>query len=107
MRLIDAPYLKTPWDGARQLVAVYPRPKTSKSHPTHRFYPYLLRNIQITQPNPVGCADVTYMPMHRGFWYRVAIQAGYSRRVLTVRSNMRDADCCVEALNEALERFQA
>jgi putative transposase len=131
MRLIDAQYLKTPWYGARQmarqlkrqghwvnrkrvgrlmakmgLVAVYPAPKTSKPHPAHRIYPYLLGEVAISRPNQVWCADITYIPMRRGFLYLMAIMDWYSRRVLTWQlSNTLDADFCVEALQEAIARF--
>jgi putative transposase len=131
MRLIDKQYLKTPWYGARQmarhlkraghwvnrkrigrlmakmgLAAVYPSPRTSRAYPAHRVYPYLLRSIDITQPNQVWCADVTYIPMRRGFLYLVAIMDWHSRRVLARRlCNTLDADFCVAALEAALECF--
>jgi putative transposase len=80
MCLIDKRYLKTPWYG---LGSVYPRPKTSKPHPAHAVYPYLLRELAVNRPDQVWCADVTYIPLHRGFMYRIASMDWYSRRVLT------------------------
>ena len=98
MRLIDEQYLRTPWYGSRQmarhlrrqgyrvgrkrirrlmrqmgLMAIYRKPRTSKPNPAHRIYPYLLRGLRIDQPNHVWCADVTYIPMRRGFQYLVVI----------------------------------
>jgi len=128
MRLIDAQYLETPWYGARQmarhlrrqgycvgrkrirrlmrkmgLCAIYQKPNTSKAHPEHRVYPYLLRNTAIVSPNQVWCADITYIPVRRGFLYLVAIMDWYSRKILSWRlSNTMDADFCVAALEEAL-----
>ena len=131
MRLIDEQYLKTPWYGSRQmsrylrrqghwlnrkrirrlmqkmsLVAVAPAPDTSRRHPRHAVYPYLLRGLDITQPNQVWCADVTFIPMAHGFLYLVAIMDWNSRRVLSWRlSNSMDADFCVEALQQAIEQY--
>ena len=131
MRLIDAQYLQTPWYGSRQmrrylrrqgyrvnrkrirrllrkmgLVAVAPAPNTSRRHPQHAVYPYLLRGLDITQPDQVWCADVTYIPMAHGFLYLVAIMDWRSRRVLSWQlSNTMDADFCVEALQEAIARY--
>ena len=88
------------------LVALGPKPKTSKPAPGHRIYPYLLRDLEITRPNQVWCADITYIPMARGFLYLVAIMDWASRAVLSWRlSNTLDADFCVRALDEALARF--
>eukprot|EP00456_Euglypha_rotunda_P023186 TRINITY_DN19340_c0_g1_i7.p1 TRINITY_DN19340_c0_g1~~TRINITY_DN19340_c0_g1_i7.p1 ORF type:complete len:271 (-),score=30.83 TRINITY_DN19340_c0_g1_i7:308-1120(-) len=82
-----------------------PASSHKRSHPEHRIYPYLLRNLEITRPNPV-CADVTYLPMRRGFLYLVAIMDWASRKVLAWRlSNTMDAGFCVEALEDALARF--
>jgi transposase InsO family protein len=90
------------------ITAVYPRPRTSKPHPQHRVYPCLLRNLTIDHPGQVWCADVTYIPMRRGFMYLVAIMDWHSRRVLSFRlSNTLDTDFCVEALQEALLRYDA
>ena len=86
------------------LEAVYPRPKTSKPHPEHKIYPYLLRDLVIDRPNQVWATDITYVPMHRGFMYLVAIMDWHSRKVLSWRvSNTLDAEFCVEALEEAIQ----
>ena len=130
MRLIDAQFLETPWPGARQmarhlrrqgwcvgrkrirrlmrkmgLAPIYQKPRTSLPHPEHRVYPYLLRALAIERPNQVWCADVTYIPMRRGFLYLVAIMDWASRKVLAWRlSNSLDAEFCVAALEDALAR---
>ena len=130
MRVIDAQFLETPWYGSRQmarhlrrqgwgvgrkrvrrlmrkmgLVPIYQRPRTSLPHPEHRVYPYLLRDLTVERPNHVWCADVTYIPMRRGFLYLVAIMDWASRKVLAWRlSNTMDAEFCVAALDEALDR---
>ena len=71
--------------------------------PEHRIYPYLLRNLVIERANQVWAADITYLPMAKGFLYLVAIMDWASRRVLAWRtSNTLTADFCVEALHEAL-----
>ena len=88
------------------LQAVYQVPRTSVAHPAHEKYPYLLRNVEITRPNQVWCADITYLPMRRGFLYLVAVMDWYSRMVLSWRvSNTMDTSFCVEALQEALCRY--
>ena len=88
------------------LAAIYQRPKTSEPHPQHKVYPYLLRHLTIDRPNQVWCADVTYIPMRRGFLYLVAIMDWASRKVLSWRlSNTMDADFCVAALEEAIACF--
>lgn len=85
------------------LSPIYQVPKTSEPHPQHRIYPYLLRHLEIERPNEVWCADVTYIPMRRGFLYLVAIMDWFSRKVLAWRlSNTMDADFCVAALEEAI-----
>jgi putative transposase len=131
MKLIDRQYLATPFYGARKIVvelkkqegltvnrkrvrrlmqfmgirALYQRPRTSKPAPEHEVYPYLLRDLKITRPNQVWAADITYIPMARGFLYLVAIIDWYSRYVISWRlSNTLDADFCVAALEEALSR---
>jgi putative transposase len=77
----------------------------SEPHPQHRIYPYLLRHLAIERPDQVWCADVTYIPMRRGFLYLVAIMDWFSRKVLAWRlSNTMDADFCVAALEEAIAR---
>jgi putative transposase len=128
MRLIDEQFLETPYYGARQMArylrrrgywvnrkrvrrlmqhmglsAIYQKPNTSKPHAKHRIYPYLLKGMTINRSNQVWCADVTYIPMRKGFLYLVAIMDWYSRKVLSWRlSNTLDADFCCEALKEAL-----
>jgi len=130
MKLIDRQYLATPFYGARKVAAwlkskgytvnrkrarhlmqimglraIYRRPRTSQPAPGHKIYPYLLNGIQITRPNQVWAADITYIPMARGFLYLVAIIDWYSRYVLSWKlSNTLDADFCVEALEEALKK---
>ena len=130
MKLIDRQYLATPFYGARKIAAclksrgcsvnrkrirrlmrvmglkaVYRRPRTSKPAPGHKIYPYLLGGLKITRPNQVWAADITYIPMARGFLYLVAIIDWYSRYVLSWRlSNTLDAGFCVEALEEALKK---
>jgi len=131
MRIIDEQYLKTPTYGSRTMrnhlrrlgykinrkrvqrlmrkmgiEAIYPRPKTSKAHPEHRIYPYLLKGVEINEPNMVWAADITYIPMRRGFMYLVVVMDWYSRKVLSWRvSNTLDADFCVSALEEAIGRY--
>ena len=131
MREIDEQFLETPWYGSRQmarhlrrqghcvgrkrirrlmrkmgLAPIYQKPRTSEPHPEHRIYPYLLRDVPIHRPDHVWCADITYIPMRRGFLYLVAIMDWASRKVLAWRlSNTMDASFCVEALEEALHRF--
>jgi putative transposase len=131
MRLIDEQYLRTPWYGSRQLArhlrrqgyrvgrkrtrrlmrlmglsAIYRKPRTSKPNPAHRIYPYLLRDVQIDRPNHVWCADVTYIPMRRGFQYLVVIMDWATRTALSWRlSNSLDTDFCTEALEEALAKY--
>ena len=85
--------------------ALVPRPGTSKPAPGHKIYPYLLCGLAITEPNHVWAADITYIPMARGFLYLVAIIIDWaSRAVLAWRlSNTIDRRFCVEALEEALE----
>ncbi len=131
MRLIDEQHMETPWYGARQmarhlrrqgygvgrkrisrlmrlmgLTAIYQKPNTSKPHPQHKIYPYLLRGRTISRPNQVWCADITYIPMRRGFLYLVAIMDWASRKVLSWRlSNTMDTDFCVAALEDALANY--
>ena len=128
MRRLDELFLKYPFYGSRQMVrrlrredayvgrhrvrrlmrleAIYQAPKTSDPHPEHRVYPYLLRNLVINRPNQVWCADITYIPVQRGFLYLVAIMDWATRHVLAWRlSNTMDASFCVDALNEALARY--
>ena len=85
------------------LEAIYQKPRTSRSHPEHRIYPYLLRDLVIDRPNQVWCSDVCYIPMARGFLYLVAIMDWFSRYVLSWRlSTTLHADFCVDALEAAL-----
>jgi putative transposase len=131
MRLLDEQYLKTPFYGSRKMTAhlrrggqvvnrkrvrrlmrqmgleaIYRRPRTTVPCPEHRVYPYLLRDVTVTRPNQVWSADITYVPMARGFMYLVAVIDWYSRKVLAHRvSNTMEAGFCMEALNEALARY--
>ncbi len=79
--------------------AVYPKPRTSKPHPQHKVYPYLLRGLTIDRPNQVWATDITYIPMERGFMYLVAIMDWHSRKILSWRVS--------NTLEEALSRFGA
>jgi putative transposase len=92
--------------GIMGLQAIYKGPNTSKKHPQHRIYPYLLRKLAITLPNQVWCSDITYIPVKHGFLYLVAIMDWATRKVLSWRlSNTLDASFCVEALEEAIVRY--
>ena len=128
MKRIDQQYLATPFYGSRRmmvwlsrqghqvsrkrvqrlmrtmgLAAIYRRPRTSQPAPGNKVHPYLLRKMEIVRPNQVWAADITYIPMARGFLYLMAIMDWYSRHVVTWRlSNTLDADFCIEALKEAL-----
>jgi len=130
MALIDRQYLVRPYYGSRRmaawlatqgrvvnrkrvqrlmrlagLAALYQRPNTSKPAPAHKIYPYLLGGISIVRVNQVWCADITYIPMARGFLYLVVIMDWVSRAVLAWRlSNTLGAEFCVEALEDALSR---
>lgn len=131
MRRIDELHLHYPFAGARMLrdvlrreghgvgrrhvatlmrrmgiIAVYRKPRTSLRHPAHTVYPYLLRQLDITRPNHVWAADITYIPMQRGFVYLFALLDWASRRVLAWRlSNTLTTDFCVEAVQEAISRY--
>ena len=86
--------------------ALYRKPRLSKPHPGHKVYPYLLREMVIARANQVWAADITYLPMAKGFCYLVVIMDWASRKVLTWRlSNTLDVTFCTEALEEALRRF--
>lgn len=130
MRLIDEQFLETPFYGSRQMArhlrkagynvgrkrvrrlmrvmglsAIFCKPKTTVPHSEHRVYPYLLRNVTVNRPDQVWCADITYIPMRRGFLYMAAIMDWHSRKVLSWRlSNTMDSSFCAEALEEALAR---
>ena len=132
MRAIDELHLEYPFLGARQLrtilarerqsqagrlhigtlmakmgiTALYRKPSTSKRHPAHKIYPYLLRNLAIERANHVWAMDITYLPMQRGFVYLAAVMDWATRRVLSWRvSNTLTADFCVEAVEEAIARY--
>jgi len=132
MRLIDEQYLKTPFYGRRRMAqwlqreeglqvnvkhvrrlmqlmgleGLAPGPSTSRPHPEHVKYPYLLKGLTIDCPNLVWSADITYIPLARGFVYLVAIMDWYSRYVLAYRlSNTLDDAFCIAALEEAMFRF--
>ena len=129
MRLIDQEYTRAPFYGYRRLTArlnnqhgyavnhkrvarlmqqmglraVYPRPRTSVSEPRHWKYPYLLRGLDIDRPNQVWAADITYVPLPRGFMYLVAVMDWFSRFVLAWQlSNSLDGAFCLAALRRAL-----
>ena len=86
--------------------AIYRKPNTSKRHPGHKIYPYLLRGLKIDRPNQVWALDITYLPMRRGFLFLVAVMDWYSRKILSWRlSNTMHADFCIEALQEAITRY--
>ena len=88
------------------IAAVGPKPRTSTPAPGHRIFPYLLRGLRIDRPNQVWAADITYLPIGRGFLYLVAVMDWASRAVLSWRlSNTMDVSFCVAALEEALARF--
>ncbi len=88
------------------IAALGPKPRTTKPAPGHKIFPYLLRGMVIDRPNQVWCADITYVPIGRGFLYLVAIMDWASRAVLAWRlSNSLDVSFCVLALEEALARF--
>lgn len=131
MRRIDELFLKYPFYGSRQMVrqlrregifvgrhrvrrlmrlmgleAIYQAPRTSKPHSEHRVYPYRLKGLAIERPDHVWCADITYIPVRRGFLYLVAIMDWATRHVLAWRlSNTMDAGFCIEALDDALSRY--
>jgi putative transposase len=88
------------------IAALGPKPRTTKPAPGHKIFPYLLRNVVINRPNQVWAADITYVPIGRGFLYLVAVIDWASRAVLAWRlSNTMDTAFCVSALEEALARF--
>ena len=90
------------------ITPLFPKKKLSKPTPGHKIYPYLLRNREITRAGEVWSADITYLPMARGFCYLTAVMDWASRRVMSFRvSNTLDASFCIEALEEALRRFPA
>jgi putative transposase len=132
MRRMDELYTKWPFYGSRRMVAalrqdgvvvnrkrvrrlmrlmgleaIYQKPNTSRKHSDHKGYPYLLRGLAIERPNQVWCADITYIPMAKGFVYLVAVMDWFSRRVLAWRVSITtESDFCVEALQEAIARYR-
>ena len=133
MKRIDRLHLEMPYAGSRMLrdllnqdgievgrkyvatlmkrmgiEALYRKPKTTKKHPQHRVYPYLLRDLVIDRSNQVFAMDITYIPMARGFVYLVAVLDWYSRKVLSWRVSITmDVHFCLEALEEAIARYGA
>ena len=131
MRRIDEQFLETPFFGVRQmtwhlrndghlvnekrirrllrllgLMPIYQKPNTSRPTKGHKTFSYLLRGLRVDRPNQVWASDITYSPMRRGFLYLVAIIDWYTRKVLAWRiSNTLKADFCVEALNEAMQKY--
>jgi putative transposase len=131
MKLIDRLHLEYPFAGARMmrdmlglrgikigrrhvatlmrtmgLEALYRKKSTSKRNPEHKVYPYLLRGLTIDQPNHVWCADITYIPMERGFVYLFSVLDWATRRVLAWRlSNTMTTDFCIEAVEDAISRY--
>jgi putative transposase len=88
------------------IAALGPKPRTTNPAPGHKIFPYLLRGMVIDRPNQVWAADITYLPIGRGFLYLVAIMDWASRAVLAWRlSNSMDVSFCVSALEEALACF--
>jgi putative transposase len=86
--------------------AIVPGPHTSKPHPTHKIYPYLLRNLVVSRINQVWSTDITYVRTERGMCYLVVVVDWYSRKVLSWRlSNTMDNAFCIEVLQEALEKY--
>ena len=132
MRLLDEQYTETPYYGIRRMTAwlrsegyrvnhkrvarllrkmgleaIYPKPRTTVSHPEHRIYPYLLRGVWVPEVNQVWSTDITYIRLHSGFVYLVAVMDWYSRYVLSwALSITMDVSFCLEALDEALSRAQ-
>ena len=131
-RLIDEEYTRHPFYGTRRMVVIVskavgyrvnrkrvqrlmrqmglagmaPGPNTSKAHPQHQVYPYLLRGLEVTRPNQVWGTDITYIRLAHGFVYLVAMMDWYSRKVLSWRiSNSMDASFCVDCLEEALRNY--
>jgi putative transposase len=129
MRLLDEKYTDTPYYGIRRMTAwlrsqgyavnrkrvarllrklgletVYPKPRTTQLHPAHRVYPYLLRGVSISRVNQVWSTDITYIRLHAGFIYLVAVMDWFSRYVLSwAVSITMDVGFCLEALEQALE----
>ncbi len=88
------------------LEAIYQKPNLSRSHPQHRVYPHLLRNLEVVRPNQVWAMDITYIPIEGGCLYLCAVLEWYSRAVLAWElSNTLDARFCVEAVRQAIARY--
>ncbi len=88
--------------------ALYRKPNTSRRHPRHPVFPYLLRGLAVTSPNQVWAMDITYIPMARGFVYLAAVMDWFSRKVLAWRVSITmDTAFCVETVEEALARYGA
>lgn len=130
-RLIDEEYTRHPFYGSRKMVrylrmighvanrkrvqrlmqtmglaGMAPGPNTSKSHPQHKVYPYLLRGVAVLRPNQVWSIDITYVRLEHGFAYLVAVIDWYSRKVLSWRiSNNMEATFCVDCLEDALRMY--
>lgn len=129
-RLLDEQYTRTPFYGSRRMTvvlraqgypvgrkyvaalmrqmglsALYPKPRLSLRSDEHKVYPYLLRELAVVRPRQVFCADITYVPMRRGFMYLMAVLDWFSRYVVSYRvSNSLDSGFCLEALREALSQ---
>jgi putative transposase len=129
MRLIDKLHLDYPFAGSRMLrdllnlrgirvgrrrvgrlmrlmgiEALYRKPNTSRKHPEHKIYPYLLRHLTIERPNQVWAMDITYIPMARGFVYLAAVIDWYSRKVLSWRVSITmDVQFCLDTVQEAID----
>lgn len=87
------------------LMPICQKPNTSKVAKGHKIYPYLLRGLRIDRPDQVWCADISHLPMRRGFLYLAAIMDSHTRKVLAWRiSNTPEAGFCVDALNEAIHK---
>lgn len=85
--------------------ALYRKRNTSKRHPAHAIYKYLLRGLTIDRPNQVWAMDITYLPMKRGFVYLAVVLDWATRRILSFRlSNSLTTDFCIEAVEEAIAR---
>jgi putative transposase len=92
--------------GILGLAGMAPGPNTSRPHPEHKIYPYLLRGVPVVRPNQVWSTDITYVRLDRGFVYLTAIIDWYSRKVLAWRiSNTLDSSFCVECLEQALQQY--
>lgn len=92
--------------GILGLAGMAPGPNTSRPHPQHTIYPYLLRGLAVTRPNHVWSTDITYIRLARGFVYLAAVMDWYSRKVLSWQlSNTLDSRFCVDCLEQALQTY--